>query len=171
MRSSHESPRVRVSRVRASGVARLGRAWGRLFDPPADSAALRAYLGDSRNLFLVATAGSRAVGFLRATRLGQLHTRRPQLFIYEIGVVPGFRRRGVGTALIRNVLAYCGRNRFEEAFVLTDPGNRAAVGLYRATGAITETRGDRMFVYRIRRRPRNGRTSTHRNGADSRRST
>jgi ribosomal protein S18 acetylase RimI-like enzyme len=136
--------------MRSPDAARLERDARHLFDRPLDRPALRAYLSDPRNLLLLASIGSDAVGFLRATGLRQLHTRRLQMFLYEIGVTPRHRARGVGRALVKRLLKHCRDRGFEEVFVLTDPRNRAAVGLYRSTGAVTETRGDRMFVYRLR---------------------
>lgn len=129
-----------------------------LFDEPLDGGAVRAYLRDRRNVFLLAVEGIRGVGFLRGTELRQLASPRRQMFLYEIAVEPNRRRRGVGRALVNALLAECGRRRFEEVFVFTDdPRNRAAAGLYRATGAVTETRGERMYVYTLprqrRRRP------------------
>lgn len=127
----------------------MARVANHLFDHPANRSALAAYLRDPRNVFLLAQRDGVAVGFLRGTSLGQLHTRRPQIFLYEIEVARRFRRRGVATALVERLLRYSRARRFEEVFVLTNPNNTAAVRLYRSTGAITETSGDRMFVYRL----------------------
>jgi [ribosomal protein S18]-alanine N-acetyltransferase len=143
-----------VTRVRAPDAARVARVARALFDEPADRIALENYLADSRNIFLLASAGGEAVGFLRGTSLRQIRTRRPQMFLYEVSVAPAYRRWGVGRALVNRLLVYCRTHRFAEAFVFTDPANRAAVGLYRATGAVTETPADRMFVYRLRSRRR-----------------
>lgn len=118
-----------------------------LFDEPPDPAAVTSYLQDESNLFLLATEGPVAIGFLRGTALGQLKSGRRQFFLYEIAVAPAFRRRGVGRALVRELLGWCRARSFEEVFVFTDPANAAAVGLYRSTGAVTETPADRMFVY------------------------
>jgi len=120
---------------------------GHLFEDSPDLAAVRVYLADDRNVLLFAFEGSEAVGFLRGTELHQLSTRRKQLFLYDIGVDEPFRRRGVATALIKSLLQDCRERGFEEAFVLTDPANEAAVHLYRSTGALTETNADRLFVY------------------------
>jgi len=120
-----------------------------LFDAPADRSAARDYLADERNVFFLAVEGPRPVGFLRGTALRQVHSRKDQMFLYEIAVADDRRRAGVGRALIGAFLDYCTTHGFEEAFVFTDPGNVAAVGLYRATGAVTETAADRMFVYRL----------------------
>jgi ribosomal protein S18 acetylase RimI-like enzyme len=147
------APEFRVVRVRATAAARVAREAEPLFDEPADLAALNRYLSDRRNVFFLAYAGSAVVGFLRGTALDQIHSRRPQMFLYEVSVAPSYRRRGVGRALVERLLEYCRDRGFDEAFVFTDPANRPAVALYRGTGAITETPRDRMFVYRLRSGP------------------
>lgn len=73
------------------------------------------------------------------------------MFLYEVGVEARYRHRGVGRALVEALLSLARRRGFEEVFVFTSPSNRAAVGLYLATGARTETTADRMYVYRLRR--------------------
>jgi aminoglycoside 3-N-acetyltransferase I len=120
-----------------------------LLDKPPDPAAVYAYLEDERNVFLLAYEGERPIGFLRGTELGQLKSEHPQMFLYEVAVDEGFRRRGVGKSLVRALLRECQVRGVEEVFVFTDPGNDAAVNLYRSTGAVTETPADRMFVYRL----------------------
>jgi ribosomal protein S18 acetylase RimI-like enzyme len=120
-----------------------------LLDHAPDVTAVREYLADERNFFLLAYEGSEAIGFVRGTALGQLRSRDKQLFLYEIAVEEGFRRRGVGTALVKALLEECRNLGFEEVFVFTDPANEAAVRLYRSTGAVTETPADRMFVYTL----------------------
>jgi aminoglycoside 3-N-acetyltransferase I len=114
-----------------------------------DLAAARAYLADDRNVFLMAYEGSEAVGFLRGTELGQLRSRRKQMFLYEIGVDENLRRRGIGKALVTSLLRDCRELGFEEVFVFVDATNAPAVRLYLTTGALPETAADRMFVYRL----------------------
>ena len=120
-----------------------------LMDETPDLAAARAYLADDRNVFLMAYEGSEAVGFLRGTELGQLRSKRKQMFLYEIGVEESFRRRGIGKALITSLLRDCRELGFEEVFVFVDATNAPAVRLYLTTGALPETAADRMFVYRL----------------------
>jgi aminoglycoside 3-N-acetyltransferase I len=153
---------MRLTRLRRGQEARLLSTHG-LVSPPPNARAVRAYLADDRNLLLIAREGTRVVGLLRGTELGQLKSTRRQMFLYEIGVAREYRRRGVGAQLIRWLLDYCRRRGFEEVFVLTTPSNRAAVRLYRSTGACTETPSDRMFVYRlIEARRSRGRVRDHR---------
>ncbi|MGC2035175.1 MAG: GNAT family N-acetyltransferase, partial [Thermoplasmata archaeon] len=122
----------------------------RSFEGPFDPRAVRAYLADDRNVFLLAYEGNEVAGFLRGTELGQLGSQRKQMFLYEIEVGPRFRRHGVGAGRVRSLLQYCRERHFEEIFVLTDdPANEAARRLYLSTGAITETVADRMYVYRL----------------------
>ena len=148
------SASLRVERVNSRGWRKLARAPD-LFDDPVERTAVQAYLRDRRNVFFLARVQGLPVGFLRGSELLQPHTARPQMFLYEVGVAPRFRRRGVGRALVVALLEYCRAHRFEEVFVFTDPANRAAVRLYRSTGARTETPRDRMFVWKSgARRPR-----------------
>jgi ribosomal protein S18 acetylase RimI-like enzyme len=156
MKAGGPSRLVRVRRLPPADARWFAEMAGPLLDRPADLRALRRYLLDARNIFVVAERQGRPIGFLRGTALGQIDTQRPQMFLYEIAVRQGSRRLGIGTQLIRRLLQYCRARAFDEIFVLTDPANRAAVRLYRTTGGSTETAGDRMFVYRLRprRRPR-----------------
>lgn len=149
MTSARPAIRPRLATAGPRDASWIAKVAAPLFDHPTDARALRAYLGDPRNVFFLASVGGQPAGFLRATSLRQPHTRSPQMFLYEIAVAPGFRRRGVGRALVERLLAYCRRRRYEEVFVFTEPSNRAAVRLYRRTGAVTETPADRMFVYKL----------------------
>ena len=142
---------MKVIQIRPANVDWLLRSPA-LFDYPPERRAARAYLRDPANLFLLAVVQGEAVGFLRGTALSQVHTTRPQMFLYEIAVLPKFQRRGIARSLIERLIRFCRTRGFEEIFVFTSPNNRPAVRLYRSTGGVTETDADRMFVYRLRRR-------------------
>jgi ribosomal protein S18 acetylase RimI-like enzyme len=126
-----------------------------LLDATPNRSAVRAYLADPHNIFLLAYVGERPVGFLRGTELGQLTSARGQMFLYEVAVEDGYRRRGIGTEMVRRLLELCRSREVEEIFVFTDdPANTPAERLYRSTGAVTETVGDRMYVYSLARAAR-----------------
>ncbi|MGP8072627.1 MAG: GNAT family N-acetyltransferase [Thermoplasmata archaeon] len=140
---------MHVRRLHPEDMDEVLRA-GPLFDQGPEPEAVRSYLADERNVFLLASEGDVPVGFLRGTELLQLKSPRRPMFLYEVGVAEGHRRRGVGANLVRELLRHCTSRGLEEVFVFTDdPANEAAERLYRSTGAATETRGDRMYVYRL----------------------
>ena len=72
------------------------------------------------------------------------------MFLYEIAVGTGHRRRGIGKHLVQTLLDQCRAKDFEEVFVLTDhPANLAAHRLYRSAGGVTDTAGERMYVFEL----------------------
>ena len=105
------------------------------------------FLADPRNYLVVAEVGDDLAGFLVAYRLGRLDRDADQLFVYEIEVAREFRRRGVGTQLMQWVRRTVEDEHLMEAFVLTDRGNPAAIGLYGSTGAHVEGDSEILFVY------------------------
>lgn len=121
-----------------------------LLDDLPDLEASRRYLSEDRNVFFMAYKDGLPIGFLRGSTLLQLKTRRKQMFFYEIGVDKNFRRQGIGKRLVEKLIEYCRTRDYEEIFVLTSPTNQAAIKLYISTGAVTETDGDRMYVYKLK---------------------
>ena len=105
------------------------------------------FLANPANYLIVAQCREDLVGFLVAYRLQRLDRAAEQLFIYELEVVPSFRRRRVGTQLIGYVRRLVQEEALMEAFVLTDHSNEAAVGLYTRTGARIEGEAGVLFVY------------------------
>jgi ribosomal protein S18 acetylase RimI-like enzyme len=138
---------IRVDRITVDDVGRVLAA-AALFDRPPRDAALHAFLADPATFLLLASVDDAPAGFARGVRLRRPDTERPQLFLYEIGVAESRRRLGVGSALIRGVLAIAREQRCLEVFVLADPANEPALALYRSTGGVAET--SLMYVYDLR---------------------
>jgi ribosomal protein S18 acetylase RimI-like enzyme len=92
----------------------------------------RELLDDPHAIFLVAFDGDEEIGFALAHDLPRRHGNVRQLFVYEVDIVESHRRRGIGRALLEH-LAELG---IREAFVLTEPDNEAASGLYESIGGI-----------------------------------
>jgi aminoglycoside 3-N-acetyltransferase I len=88
-----------------------------------------ALLADDRTVFVAALDGTQPVGFAFGYVLPRRHGRPTIFFVYEIDVDERYRRRGIGRRLLQELLA--GQ---EEAFVLTDADNDAAMALYAAVG-------------------------------------
>lgn len=83
---------------------------------------------------VVALDGERVAGGLTAYSLPMYKKEVREMFLFEIGVTPAYRRRGVGKQLVEYLLALCRREGIGVMFVVTSRGNTAAVRLYEATG-------------------------------------
>ena len=111
---------------------------------------LKAFLRSPANYLLVADKGGEAVGFLIAYRLERSDREAAQMFVYEVGVVGAWRRRGLASALIGEIVALARSEGMFEVFVLTSQGNQAACRLYARTGGRVEDDSAVLFVYPLR---------------------
>jgi aminoglycoside 3-N-acetyltransferase I len=84
---------------------------------------------------LVARAGDEVVGGLVAYELKKFEQERGEIYIYDLGVREGHRRRGVATGLIEKLRAIARERKAWVIFVQADPGDAAAVTLYESLGA------------------------------------
>ena len=87
---------------------------------------------------LVAVRGDDVIGSLGISREDQPVTRH----VASLGMMvsPAWRRRGVGSALMREAIAWAGRVGVEKLELSVYPGNTAAIGLYRSFGFEEEGR-------------------------------
>jgi aminoglycoside 3-N-acetyltransferase I len=106
------------------------------YEGPGDPEAL---LADPRTLMLVALEGERPIGFVLAHELPRRHGDRSSLFVYEVDVAEGHRRRGIGTALLARLGELARERGIRTGFVLTEPDNGPANALYRSAGGATQT--------------------------------
>ena len=92
--------------------------------------------GSSANL--VAIAADAVIGSLGISREDQPVTRH----VASLGmmVAPGWRRRGVGSALMREAIAWARDVGVEKLELSVYPDNAAAIGLYRSFGFAEEGR-------------------------------
>ena len=105
------------------------------YDGPGDPETL---LADPRALMLVAFAGLRPVGLVLAHELPRRHGDRAKLFVYEVVVAEGKRRRGIASALLARLGELACERGIRTGFVLTEPDNGPANALYRDAGGATE---------------------------------
>lgn len=109
-----------------------------LFDHPLKPDQARAFLADPGHEIVLAFAGDEAVGLASGTVL--LHPdKAPALFVNEVGVREGWRRRGIGRAVTERLLAIArARGCDEGTWLATETDNLAALALYRAMGGDEE---------------------------------
>jgi ribosomal protein S18 acetylase RimI-like enzyme len=106
------------------------------------------FLEDARHHLLLGYLDDRPAGFLSAVEV--FHPdKRSELFLNEVGVMEGARRRGVARALL-DELKRIGRERgCVSMWVLTDEHNAAAMRLYRGTGGVLNREPVVMFEYSL----------------------
>jgi ribosomal protein S18 acetylase RimI-like enzyme len=114
--------------------------------PPERAAEL---LADERTIFLAAFNGDRAepVGFVLAYELLRRHGDPSRLFVYEVGVEPTARRRGVATELLRELRRIARERGIRHGFVLTNEANEAAMELYRSLGGVRPNTDDVLLDF------------------------
>ncbi|QFZ16538.1 GNAT family N-acetyltransferase [Saccharothrix syringae] len=107
---------------------------GHLFDDPPREDATRAFLADDRHHLLIAYVDDRPAGFVSGVET--IHPDKGvEMLIYELGVDDRFRRRGVATALLRDLLELARSRGCTGAWTGTEKDNAAALAAYRGTEA------------------------------------
>jgi aminoglycoside 3-N-acetyltransferase I len=142
---------MRVRRLGVEAVALAGEAVRSLKGPaPPDSSGdrhLRPFLARPENILLVAEEDGAPVGFLVAYVLDRVDRSRTMVCLYEIEVSPASRRRGIGRAMVTELLALCRRGNAAKIWVVASRSNAAAMRLYASTGARAAAPDDVVFVY------------------------
>jgi ribosomal protein S18 acetylase RimI-like enzyme len=136
---------VRVRRASPGDEGEVAR-FEEAFDNSVLSDETKLFLDDERHHLLLGYVEDRPAGFLSAVEV--FHPdKRTELFLNEVGVMEGARRRGVARALV-DELKRVGRERgCVSMWVLTDEDNAAAMRLYKSTGGVWNGDPVVMFEY------------------------
>lgn len=101
--------------------------------PPADEY-LTSLLAKPHVLVLVALDGDAVVGGLVAYQLEKLEQARSEVYIYDLAVDEGHRRRGIATGLIRTLGKIAKDRGAWVMYVQADPIDPPAIALYEKLG-------------------------------------
>ena len=114
--------------------------------PPARAAEL---LADERTIFVAAFEDEEPepIGFVLAYELLRRHGDPSRLFVYEVGVAPDARRRGVATELMHELARIARARGIPGGFVLTNERNEPAMTLYRSLGGVRPNPDDVLFDF------------------------
>ncbi len=146
-----DEPGVRVRRAVPGDEDEVAR-FEEAFDDGVIPDEARRFLDDERHHLLLGYVDDRPAGFLSAVEV--FHPdKRSELFLNEVGVMEGARRRGVARALV-DELKRIGRERgCASVWVLTDEDNAAAMQLYRSTGGVWNGEPVVMLEYALDEEP------------------
>ena len=100
---------------------------------PAPEKDLKKLLRNKDFLALVAKSGEKVVGGLTVYILHSYYLSKPAAYIYDVGVLTEYQRRGVGRQLISYLITYCQNHGFQCAYVEAEATDVDAVEFYRAT--------------------------------------
>jgi len=128
------TPSVVVRLLGPTDVAVLERVADDVFDNPIDEKLAREFISDPRHHLVVAISEDQVVVGM-ASAVHYVHPDKPaQLFINEVGVAESHQGQGVGSRLMSELLALGRRLGCTEAWVATEPDNKAARSLYEKAG-------------------------------------
>jgi len=130
---------IAIRRIGPGEVALLAQAAEDVFDNPVDPVQAAAFLGDPSARLLAALAplpsgGAQVVGIASAT-IFRHPDKAPQLWINEVAVSPGWRRRGIARRLVADMLDEGRAAGCVAAWLAAEGDNLPARALYRRLGA------------------------------------
>jgi ribosomal protein S18 acetylase RimI-like enzyme len=128
---------VVIKRLAPCDAAILDRVATEVFDEPVDKTRLAAYLAEPGHFMFVAMAGDEVVGQCAAV-IHRHPDKATELYVDEVGVAPGFTRRGIARKMLDAMFALGKSLGCEEAWVGTEHHNNAARGLYESRGGVGE---------------------------------
>ena len=105
--------------------------------PPSDGY-LERVLGRAETIVLVALADDAVIGGLVAYVLDKLEQERSEIYVYDLAVAAEHRRRGVATALIRELQLIAGTIDAWVIYVQADASDDPAIALYQGLGTREE---------------------------------
>lgn len=137
VRRGHRQVKVEIRVLESDTAHVLERVDPDVFDRAVIPELAAEFLADPRHHIAVAIDGDTVVGM--ASAVDYVHPDKPvQLWINEVGVADAYQRQGLGKRLLETLLAHGRTLGCEEAWVATDPDNRAACGLYASAGGDEE---------------------------------
>lgn len=97
---------------------------------------LRRLLGGESFIALAASAGDQVVGGIAAYELRKFEQERSEVYIYDLAVTAGYRRRGIATALIQELKSIARRRGAYVIYVQADTSteDEPAIALYTKLG-------------------------------------
>jgi ribosomal protein S18 acetylase RimI-like enzyme len=99
-------------------------------------------------LILIAWREGTPIGWARAHELPGVEPGHCDLFVYEIDVVPGERRRGTGRALMEAMLSFSKQRGHHEVFTIARSDNAPACRLYESAGFDREEVPEYVYIHR-----------------------
>lgn len=130
----------------ASHTKWFNRVESDVFDHAIAPLSLVAFLGDARHHICIAVDDEVIVGFVSA--VDYVHPDKPrELWINEVGIAPKWQGKGIAKHLLTMMFAHGRTLGCAEAWILSDPDNAAANGLYRSVQSAVDSEPTPAVMY------------------------
>lgn len=117
-----------------------------VFDKPLDPVLVREFFTDARHHLAVAIDSGVVVGM--ASAVDYVNPDKPrELWVNEVGVAATHRGRGVAKRLLAALFARGRERGCQQAWVLTNRSNVAAMRLYDSVGGVIDADDTTMFAF------------------------
>ena len=124
-----------IKALSTSDLATLLNVADDVFDNPVEEKYAAEFLNDPRHHIVAAIDDGVIIGF--ASAVHYIHPDKPpELWINEVGVAPSHQGKGVGKAIMKEMLRLGNELGCKTAWVLTEKENAAANGLYKSVGGV-----------------------------------
>jgi ribosomal protein S18 acetylase RimI-like enzyme len=135
-----------IRRVEAGDAPLFERIADEVFDEPVEPTRLAACLGEPGHHMIVALDGDLVVGQVAA--VVHRHLDKPtELYIDEVGVALGYRRRGIARRMLAAMFEHGKAIGCEEAWVGTEPDNLPARRLYEGWRGAADGGAEEFVMY------------------------
>jgi ribosomal protein S18 acetylase RimI-like enzyme len=113
------------------------------------------FLKSSKNWIFACILNNKIIGFAYGYELNRLDRDENMLYIHEVGVLPEYQRKGIGTEIINGIKYLCKMNRICYMFLFTQKSNTGACKLYEKTGGerswdAKENDDDRSYFFQVK---------------------
>lgn len=105
-----------------------------VFDEPADPDLTLDFLHRPGHHLVFAFDSDDVVGFVSGVEIAH-PDKAPEMLLYELGVEPSHRRRGIGRALVRHLADLAADRGCHQMWVPIETGDDIAAATYRSAGA------------------------------------
>ncbi|TPK40654.1 GNAT family N-acetyltransferase [Mesorhizobium sp. B2-5-3] len=141
--------KMEIVRLDAGNDALVMRVAEDVFDEPVRPDRLAVYLREPGHFMVVGLADGVTVGQCAAI-IHRHPDKATELYIDEVGVSPAFQRQGIARKMLDAMFAIGRENGCEEAWVGSEPDNRAARALYESREETHESAESfLMYVYQL----------------------
>ncbi len=104
---------------------------------------------DDRTYLFAAIMEDKVIGYALAYRFPSLYQSNYLAYLYDIEVLPTYRRKGAGRVLIESLLSHLKLDDVSELWLGTAPDNTEGQGLFSATGGIKSAETFNDFTYEL----------------------